>query len=602
MARVGRMGLHKHLPGREGDDNLEKRTVMAKMKSGKKRAARDRDAQSHLQQALHFHQQQQFDAALKSYGRAITLNPDFAEAYSNRGLLYMHTGERELALADFDRAIALNPNFAKAYSNRGLLYVRARKKELALTDLNRAIALDPCLAGAYSNRGFLYTESGEHELALADFDLAVELNPDFFDAHNYRGVALAAMKQFKPALDSFEKALLLNPSSAEVHNNIGMVFLRNGQLDIALEYYEIALDLDPNLGAAYCSYGSALLRLNQFDAAMEYFDKAIALDPDDVFARYNKAFPLLLQGRFEEGLPLYEYRFELRDPRLKKIDVPGRLWLGEESVEGKTILLRHDAGLGDTIQFCRYASQLSAMGAKVILEAPPVLSSLLKNLKGMIELAEYRKELTLQALDQYPPFDVYCPIVSLPLALKTTLDTIPGETPYLYADPEKVAAWEKRLGRKTKLRVGLVWSGNAEHANDKNRSIVLAQLLPYLPDNCEYIGLQKDIRDIDRVIFAAMTEWKHYEEDLHDFSDTAALCSLMDVVVSVDTSVAHLCGALGIPTWLLLPFSPDWRWLLERRDSPWYASMRLYRQSEPGNWNAVFEEVRLDLLALPRGG
>ncbi|NLC24389.1 MAG: glycosyltransferase family 9 protein [Oxalobacter sp.] len=189
-------------------------------------------------------------------------------------------------------------------------------------------------------------------------------------------------------------------------------------------------------------------------------------------------------------------------------------------------------------------------------------------------------------------------MMSLPLALKTTLETIPGETPYLYADPEKTAFWEARLGRKTRPRIGLVWSGNPAYNNDHQRSILLTQLLPYLPDNCDYISLQKEVSDIDRIIFAAMPEWKHYEDELNDFSDTAALCSLMDVVISVDTAVAHMSGALGKPTWIMLPFYPDWRWQLERRDSPWYPDVRLYRQGEPGNWSDVFEAVRGDLLGL----
>jgi len=495
---------------------------------------KNRQAHSLWQQGLHFYHQQQFDAALAAYGQVIALNPDFADVYVDRGLLYM--------------------------------------------------------------------DIQHHELALADLSRAVELNPDSFDACNHLGLVLLALKHFRPALECFEKALELNPSSGEVYNSIGVAFAGNGQLDIAREYYEKALKLNPELGAAFCNLANTFSRLNEYDAAMEYFDKALALDPEDAQANANKSLSLLVQARFDEGWPLYEYRFKANPKRLEKMNVPGRLWLGTQSIRDKTILLSHEAGFGDTIQFSRYAALVSALGAKVILHVQPALSDVMKTLKGVDGVIAHNEALTPETLDQYPPFDVYCPLMSLPLAFKTTFETIPGRTPYLSADPVKVAAWESRLGRKTKPRVGLVWSGNPQFHNDQKRSIMLPQFLPYLPDNCDYISLKKEVNDIDRIIFAAMTEWKHYEEELADFSDTAALCALMDVVVSVDTSVAHLSGALGKPTWLMLPFSPDWRWLLGRRDSPWYPGMRLYRQNEPGNWNDVFEDVRRDLLGLQLDG
>ncbi|WAW09545.1 tetratricopeptide repeat protein [Oxalobacter vibrioformis] len=608
---------------------------MAAMKSGTGVSSQSRQALPHLLKALDLHGQQQFDAALACYDKAIALDPDFAEAYANRGLLYMETSESVLALADLSRAIALKPDFLKAYINRGALYVKSKENVLALADLDRAIELNPDMAEAYTNRAALHMEANERELALADLDRAIELNPDivqaytnrgilyvqsndntraladldraialapdFVDAYRYRGLALVALRQHEAAFESLEKALLLNPSSADVYHDIGMAFVGSEQLDVALEYFEKALALNPELVSAYVNYGNTLLKRNAYDAAIELYDKALALDPDYIHARYNKAFPLLLKGHLEEGWPLYESRLNVSALKLRKMDVPGRLWLGEESIQGKTLLFSHDMGYGDTIQLCRYTKLASRQGAKVILQVQPPLLGLMETLEGVDELVAHSEELTPQTLDKYPPFDLYCPMMSLPLAFHTTLETIPGEVPYLFADPEKVAQWEKRLGSKTKPRVGLVWSGNFVHANDHNRSITLSHLLPYLPDSCEYISLQKDVRDIDKIILSAMTEWKHYGEMLQDFSDTAALCSLMDVVISVDTSVAHLSGALGKPTWVMLPFSPDWRWLLDRKDSPWYPGMRLYRQKEPGNWNDVFEEVRSDLLGLAAG-
>ncbi|NLC24869.1 MAG: tetratricopeptide repeat protein [Oxalobacter sp.] len=604
---------------------------MATMKPGKKRAHMQQ-AQHHWERALRFHQKQQLDAALASYGEAIRLNRDFAEAYANRGVLFMLRGENEQALADYDqsitlkpdffnayanrggllmqlgqsekaladlnRAIALKPDFAQAYAKRGVLFVQAGKKEQALDDFNQAITLDPDYAEAYSDRGSLFMDLGREDAALADYNWAIILKPDFYNAYVNRGNLLVSMRNFKAAVESYEQALLLNPASASAYEGIGRAFMGNGQLDIAQEYYEKARELDSDMVAAHCNYADLLYEVNRFDEAMAEWGKAIALDPNCYSAYFNNALLLMLYGRFEEGLPLYEFRFKVNKPGPDELRFPGKVWLGEESLQGKTILLYHEQGLGDTIQFCRYARLVSARGAKVIMHVQAPLAALLKNLEGVDEFIVGPRSPD----DVLPAFDVCCPMMSLPLALKTTLETIPGETPYLTADPEKTAFWETRLGRKTKPRVGLVWSGNPAYKNDHRRSILLAQLLPYLPDNCDYISLQKPLADMDRAIFDNRPELKHYEDELNDFSDTAALCSLMDVVISVDTAVAHMSGALGRPTWIMLPFNPDWRWLLERRDSPWYPDVRLYRQNQPGNWDGVCEAVRSDLLGLGNSG
>ena len=260
------------------------------------------------------------------------------------------------------------------------------------------------------------------------------------------------------------------------------------------------------------------------------------------------------------------------------------MWLGSQSLQDKTILLHAEQGLGDTIQFCRYASLVAKLGAKVILEVQRPLLGLLKNLDGVSQI--------IARGDALPEFDYQSPLLSLPLAFKTQLHTIPSALRYLAGDSEKVLAWQARLGEKTKPRVGLVWSGNLEHKNDHNRSLSLSQVLPYLPSSCQYICLQKELRNADQAILAQHPHIQFFGDALEDFTDTAALCDLMDVVISVDTSVAHLAAALGKPTWVLLPFSPDWRWLLDRKDSPWYPSAKLYRQERIGDWNGVLSRVR----------
>ena len=266
------------------------------------------------------------------------------------------------------------------------------------------------------------------------------------------------------------------------------------------------------------------------------------------------------------------------------------LWLGTESLAGKTILLHSEQGLGDTIQFCRYAQLVAELGARVLMEVPEPLVGLLKDVRGVSHVIVRGSPL--------PTFDYHCPLLSLPLAFKTNLNSIPCSTKYVHADPVKLTHWTSRLGEKRHPRIGLVWSGRTEQKNDHNRSIALAALIPHLPADCQYVSLQKEVRKIDKPMLESSTNILHFGDELHDFTDTAALCELMDVVISVDTSVAHLSGALGQPTWVLLSFNPDWRWLLERDDSPWYPSIKLYRQPRVGDWDSVLVKLTADLAQL----
>jgi len=327
--------------------------------------------------------------------------------------------------------------------------------------------------------------------------------------------------------------------------------------------------------------------LKQFDAAVTSFDKAIDLKPDFAEAYWNKSLTLLLTGDFDQGWRLYEWRWEREFPTSPIRNFQQPLWLGNETLAGKTILLHAEQGLGDTIQFSRYASLVADLGAHVIMEVAKPLLGLFAGLAGVSRLIAKGSPL--------PVFDYHCPLLSLPLAFKTELGSIPFPQQYLHVDASRLEQWSQTLGEKTRPRVGLVWSGSTTLINDHNRSIPLSLLIPQLPPDYQYVSLQKEVRDNDRPILQASTDILHFGDELSDFSDTAALCELMDVVISVDTSVAHLSGALGRPTWVLLPFVPEWRWLLDRDDSPWYASMKLYRQNTAGDWDSVFARVRADL-------
>jgi tetratricopeptide (TPR) repeat protein len=562
----------------------------------------------------------QLDAAIASFDKAILVKPDFAEAYNNRGNASKALKRLDAAIVSYDKAIAIKPHYFEAHYNRGTALRELRQPNAAIASFNRAITIKPDYAKAYSNRGVALQDLKQLDAAIASFDTAIALNPHFAEAHYNRGVALLELKQLDAAVVSFDKAITLKPDYAEAHNNCGVALLELRQPAAAVTACEKAIAIQPRFAEAYNNLGNALLALKSCDAAAASYERAIGIRPDYAEAYHNlgnarkelgdldaaaancdkaiaikldfadaywtKGSVLLLKGNFAQGFELLEWRWKRQDAGGKSRNFVQPLWLGKETLEHKTILLHSEQGLGDTIQFCRYARQVAEKGASVILEVPKPLVGLLQELAGVSQLVEQGKAL--------PAFDYHCPLMSLPLAFNTTLDAISNPFPYLRPRKEKVEFWSKKLGVKTRARVGLVWSGNARYKSDQNRSFPLESLLPYLPGEYEYICLQKDLRQIDEVPLRS-SSIAFLGDRLGDFTDTAALCELMDAVISVDTSVAHLSGALGRPTWILLPYAPDWRWLLDRDDSPWYSSAKLYRQGNDFKWDSVFERMRGDL-------
>ncbi|NTU59257.1 MAG: tetratricopeptide repeat protein [Chlorobiaceae bacterium] len=534
----------------------------------------------------------QTQAAVESYEQAIALKPDFAEAFHNRGIAFRELKQAEAALASFDLAIALRPDYAEAYQNRGNALQELRKFNDALSSYDKAIAIRPDYAEAYCNRGFALQELMQHENALACYDKAIAIMPGYTEAYNNRGCTLLDQKEYDAALASLDKAIELAPDYAQAHYNRGVVLHNIKRLDDALACYNRAIALKPDYAEAYSNRGYVLQQFMRLDDAVADYNRAIALRPDYDAALWNKSIALLLRGDFEHGLPLYEkrWRTELKDSCR---NFPQPLWSGTESLRGKTILLHSEQGLGDTIQFCRYARSVADLGARVIMEVDPSLAGLLKELPGISGLVIKGNPL--------PDFDCHCPLLSLPLAFKTDLQSIPCSSRYLKTDTGKAAYWKTRLGQTATPLVGLAWSGSPTHSNDKNRSIPLSTILDQLPSGYRYVSLQKEIRESDKQTLEAHTGIIHVGDELNDFTDTAALCDLMDLVISVDTSVVHLSGALGKPTWVLVPFVPDWRWMIDRDDSPWYPGMRLFRQQRPEDWISVLEKVKSGLLAAYAG-
>jgi len=527
--------------------------------------------------------------ALAAFDKAVTLRPDMAAALNNRGNALRLLGRAVEALAAFDNVVAVKPDYAEAWYNRGLALYDLGRLEEAAVSYTRAIALNPVYAEAFNAWGLALRDMGDVSAALEHYDRAVALKPQLADAWNNRAVALQDVKRYDEALANYDRALALAPEAARTWSNRGTVLDYLCRYDEALRSYDEAVTRDPAFANGWNNRGVALGDMGRHSEALESFQRAIAAEPGNADAHWNSSLHYLQQGDFARGWAEHEWRWKVPSLALEHRNFEKPLWLGELSLAGRTILLHGDQGFGDAIQFCRYAGPARDAGARVIVEVRAPLAPLLASLPGADHIVVRGEAL--------PPFDLHCPMGSLPVAFNTTLDTIPVPGGYLSAPPDKRAAWSTKLGPAPLPRVGIAWRGNPAHKNDHNRSIALAQLMTALPPGFEFIALQKDMTAEEHAM-AAAAGLRCFPAEMSDFTDTAALCGLVDLVISVDTSTAHLAGALGIPVWILLPFNPDWRWMLKRSDSPWYASARLYRKPRPNDWPAVCGVVRTDLERL----
>ncbi|RKT27665.1 tetratricopeptide repeat protein [Paraburkholderia sp. RAU2J] len=500
--------------------------------------------------------------------KALAVNAKQAPVHSNLAYALNALQRYTEALASADRALALQANFPDALNNRGNALAGLNRPLDALAAFDRAIASMPQAAPFWNNRACLLRDMGRAGDALADLDHALALRPDYAAAWSNRGNVLTDMNRPQEAEHSYRRALELAPAFVDAWNNLGLA-----QTD-----------------------------LDQHAQALSSYERALALDPESVETRWNQSLCLLRMGRFEAGWRQYESRWERSRIKAARRGFAQPLWLGDFPLDGKTILLHAEQGLGDTLQFCRYAALVSKLGAKVVLEVPSSLMRLMTTLDGVGQLVEAGRPL--------PTFDCHCPLLSLPLAFRTDEASIPAFTPYLFADAEAARAWRERIDTQAgrRLKVGLVWAGeNRSHVAelrriDERRSIALERFAPIfeVPDVC-FFSLQKGAAASQLRVSALSGRVVDYTEDLHDFADTAALVANLDLVISVDTSTAHLAGALGKPVWILNRFDTCWRWLLERSDTPWYPGARLFRQPALGDWDSVMRATR-EALSASAGG
>jgi tetratricopeptide (TPR) repeat protein len=475
-----------------------------------------------------------------------------------------------------------NPHIAKLL---GLLEKDAGQLPMATRLLAVSMALQADF-GTAMHLADVGRQQGDHALAKSSLEAALALRPDALEAWHQLAITLDQLGAWEAALAAQTRCLALAPDNANLHYNRGRVLHALGRYDEAAAAYTRALQLNPRLVAAAFNRGNSLHEALRLPEAIASFDLALAHQPDNANFHWSRALAALLHGDFESGWQHYERRWGRDGGEAQRtFEVPQ--WTGREALAGKTLLIHCEQGFGDVIQFARYALDVIARGGTVVFGAPTTLHPLLASMHPSIK--------TIVAHAEHPDFDFHCPVMSLPFALSTTLDTVPAPCPYFYAEAARVAAWQHRLGRADPARVGLVWFGNPKHLHDHRRSIALDALEPVLQLPLAFHSLQQETRAQDQAALARFPQIHNHGPELTDFSQTAALICALDLVVTVDTSIAHLAGALGKPVWILVHAVPDYRWLLGRSDSPWYPRARLFRQHQRNSWTQAIAELRVAL-------
>jgi tetratricopeptide (TPR) repeat protein len=529
------------------------------------------------------------ESSIIYFQKAIAINESNPFVYNNCGLVFDKIGKWEQAIEYFSQAVKLKPDFAQAYNNIGISYQHLKKFSLALKYFDLSIKSDYKFADPFYNKANILKEFKKYDQAYLHFKIAIEINSNFIQSFFSLGLMMAELNKYEEALTCFNKVLEIDQNSIEALNNKGNLLQHMNRFDEALICYNKALQIKPDLSQAHNNIGNLYHRLNRPKEASSYYEKAISLSPNFAEAHWNNALANLIMGNYKLGWKEFEWRWhsDYVNHISKRRNFQQTLWTGNEPLESKTILVYSEQGLGDTIHFSRFIEKLSSFNCKIFLEVQPSLTELLSDLPGNFDI--YPSGTAL------PSFDYHCPLLSLPLALGIEEFNIPLANGYLNANPIKIDNWSKKLGPKIKPRIGLVCSGSKDHTNDLVRSFKIDSLLPFLPDMFEYHILQKEIRAVDQPTLDQNKKIKTHISDLTDFSETAALVKNMDLIISVDTSVAHLAGSLGHPTWILLPFRSDWRWSLNRKDSSWYKSASLIRQSDIDDWQSVFNDVNTKL-------
>jgi len=575
--------------------------------------------------------ERRMEDGVRLFKSSLEAEPKSAATWNNLGMAYCAIGDLDNAIAAHEKAIVLDPMLVDSHNNLGVALLAGDRLDEAAAAFTRAVQLQPGLVEAQNNLGRVREEQGRLEEAVAYYRRAIALRPNYTEAWNNLGKAMQGLGEPEKAEAAFSRSLFLNPNQARVQNERALVLEKMGRLDEALAACETAIKLEPGLAEAHLNsavmlhacrrtadaitacrrglalrgdialawsnLGNYLISLNKTAEALAAFREARRLEPASPEFAFNEALVHLLDGNLRQAWEDHEWRWGVKATKTQRRPTGlSPAWNGSESLAGRSIVVYSEQGLGDTIQFARYIPLLAERGAQVHAVVQPSLQSLIARIEGVRSVG------SVDGL--WPDCDFTCALLSLPRAFGTDLSSIPAKVPYLAANQERVEKAAMWLASAGKHRIGAVWSGNPAHANDRNRSLPLSVLSPVLISAAPgWVSLQKSLRPAEAEILRAAGAID-LSGQLADFEDTAAVLSQLDLVISVDTSVAHLAGAMGIPTWIFLPYAPDWRWFLDRDDSPWYPTVRLFRQTEPGNWDSVMARLAKALendLPPPRG-
>lgn len=535
------------------------------------------------------------DEAAECYRQALRLRPDDADSARDLAQANSRRGQLDEAVANYRAALRGRPGDADMHNELGILLARQGRHDEAIASYREAIRLGPEFPDAHNNLGNALRHKGRHDEAIASLREALRLRPNYAEAHNNLAIALRQKGKHDEAVAAYHEALRLRPNYAEAHNNLGNSLRNTARFAESLDCYLKAIRLKPTYYDAHNNLGIAYAELGRFDDAIASYTECLKLRPTHVDAHLNRALTWLRKGDYAQGWAEYEWRWKKRSLTNRPLLQPQ--WNGFP-IEGRRILLIAEQGHGDTFQFLRYARLLKARGATVIFECPEPLVKLLSRVPEIDQLIPRGQPI--------PDYDVYAPLLTLPGLMSTSVAAIPAEVPYLQADPDLVEHWRRELADVAEFKVGINWQGNPGYAGDRHRSIPLAHFAPLAKvPGVKLFSLQKNhgveqLKGIEGK-FPVIDLGGRLDGEHGPFMDTAAVMKNLDLFITSDTAVAHLAGALGVPVWMAISTTPDWRWMTDREDNPWYPTMRVFRQAEHMAWGPVFERIAAELRkAVPK--
>ena len=545
--------------------------------------------EAHNNLAIALRAQGKYDEAIANYQIALALRPTYAEAHNNLGFALAHRGKPDAAIMCYQQAARLKPNYFEANHNLGNALSEQGRCDEAISAYHEALRIRPDEPRVLKCLAITLGRQEKHQEALETFRRAVQIRPDFHEAWNDMGITFARQSKHHDAIDAYRQAIKHKPEYAEAYNNLGNALRNVGQFDESLECYQKAIALKPNYPDAHNNYGIALSEMGRFDEAVANYTRCIELRPGHVDAHMNRALTWLRKGDYGLGWAEYEWRWKKRSLTNRPLIQPQ--WNGFP-LEGRTLLIITEQGFGDVMQFIRYAPILKSQGARVVFECPEKLIKLISGCPGVDVLLPQGAPL--------PHYDVYAPLLTVPGLVDTSLDRVPNQVPYITADASLVDKWRRELSNYPEFKVGINWQGNPKYAGDFHRSIPLKFFEPLARvPGVRLFSLQKNdgVEQIQQNTgkFEVTELGSRLDVETAPFVDTAAVMTCLDLFITSDTAVAHLAGALGVPVWMALSTTPDWRWLSVREDNPWYPTMRIFRQKKFMEWPPVFDRLAAEL-------